>query len=196
MGNAAHQHLLVNHLPVFASLLAIPILFLALVLRRERGLLLAGVFLLLATAGGTWASMQTGEDAYEFVGDAQSDGKEWADHVQDEAIAEHEERAENAQWVAYAAAVIGLIVLVMAHGRPFENPIPRMWIFVVLLCAALTAVAMGYVANVGGPIVHREIRDDGFGWTPPKAPEAVKPAETKPADGEPQPADGEKQDDK
>lgn len=165
MGNAAHQHLLVNHLPVFAPALALPILVLAMLLRKERGLLLAGVLLLVLGAAGGWASIKTGEDAHSFVEDAQTAGKSWTDDVDDAAIAEHESRAGTATWIATGAAVIGLVLLFAAHVRPAENPLPRIWIGLLVVAAAFATAGMGYVANAGGVIVHREIRGDGLDST-------------------------------
>jgi hypothetical protein len=169
-GNDAHQHLLVNHLPVFAPVLAVPILFLAMLLRKERGLLLAAVFLLVAGAVGTWLSFESGEEAYEMIQDEQAKAspKEWSDDVDDGAIAEHEDRAEKAVWWPYGTAALGLVVLVLAHRRPIDNPLPRWPIALLLVAAGLTSAAMGWVANAGGVIVHREIRGDGLDSTAPK----------------------------
>jgi len=160
MGNDAHQHLLVNHFPIVAAFLSVPMLVLALLLRKERGLLLASVFLLAVTALTGWASLATGEKAMEYINDKDGEGAEWAADVDDHAIAEHEHRAENTMYFAVPTAVLGLVVLVLAHRRPPENPLPRWWIAVLLVGAGLTSAGMAYVGDAGGPIVHREIRGD------------------------------------
>jgi len=160
MGNDAHAHLLVNHFPIVAAFLAVPMLLLALLLRKERGLLLASVFLLVVTAVGGWASLTTGEEAMDYVNDKEDSGAAWTDDVDGAAMAEHEERAEKSMYVAAPTALLGLVALVLAHRRPPENPLPRWWFGVLLVGAGLTAVGMAWVGDAGGPIVHREIRGD------------------------------------
>jgi formate hydrogenlyase subunit 3/multisubunit Na+/H+ antiporter MnhD subunit len=160
MGNDAHAHLLVNHFPIVAAFLAVPMLLLALLLRKERGLLLASVLLLVVTAASGWASLTTGETAMEYFNDKEDSGAAWTDDVDGAAIAEHEERAEKSMYVAVPTALVGLLALVLAHRRPAENPLPRWWFAILFVGAGLTAVAMAYVGDAGGPIVHREIRGD------------------------------------
>ena len=43
----------------------------------------------------------------------------------DDARGEHEERAENSMYCAVPTALLGVVLLVMAHRRPAENPLPR-----------------------------------------------------------------------
>ena len=125
MGNDAHAHLLVNHFPIVAAFLSVPMLVFALLLRKERGLLLASVFLLVVTAASGWASLTTGEDAMDYINDKQDAGAAWTDDVDDAAITEHEERAENSMYFAVPTALLGLVVLVLAHRRAPDNPLPR-----------------------------------------------------------------------
>lgn len=161
MDNAAHQHLLVNHLPIIAGMLAVPMLVLTLILRKERGLLLASVFLLVATAGGALASMSTGEDAETMFDN--NDSKEWYEPFSEADISVHEERAEHATWwFAVPTAAVSLVVLVLAHLRKPENPLSRWWIALLLVGAVLTAVGMAYAGQAGGVIMHREIRGDSI----------------------------------
>jgi len=160
MGNDAHAHLLVNHFPIVAAFLSVPMLVFALLLRKERGLLLASVFLLVVTAASGWASLTTGEDAMDYINDKQDAGAAWTDDVDDAAITEHEERAENSMYFAVPTALLGLVVLVLAHRRAPDNPLPRWWIGVLLVGAGLTSAGMAYVGDAGGPIVHREVRGD------------------------------------
>jgi peptidoglycan/LPS O-acetylase OafA/YrhL len=166
--NAIHQHLLVNHLPIFGAYFAIPILLLSLALRRERGLLLAAVFLLVVTAIGGWVSLSTGESAMDAI--EGQEGKPWykAYDEASETVLAHEERAETATWIATGAAVLGVAVLVLAHFRPVEEPLGRAWIAAALAGAVVTAAAMSYTGNAGGVIMHREIRGDELDTTSPK----------------------------
>lgn len=165
MDNAAHLHLLVNHFPIIGAFLAVPMLVLALLLRKERGLLLASVFLLAVVAVSGWLSIETGEEAMDML-DAQ-EGKKWFKTYQEgeDALGEHEERAERSMYFAVPTALLGLIVLAMAHRRPPENALPRYWIGLVLAGAAATGGAMAYAGNAGGVIMHREIRGDSMDST-------------------------------
>jgi hypothetical protein len=167
MDNAAHLHLLVNHFPIVGAALAIPVLLFALLLRKERGLLLAGVILLVIVAITGWMSVETGEKAMDQLSDQQD--QKWANTYSEaedaDSVGMHEDRAETAVWFAYAAAVISIVVLAAAHVRPIDNPLPRVWVAVVLLAAMATAGAMAWAGNAGGVIMHREIRGDSLDST-------------------------------
>lgn len=164
MDNAPHLHLLVNHFPIVGAFLAIPVLLLALFLRKERGLLLAGVVLLIIVAISGWASMQTGEKAKTRL-ETDENAKWYTTFEETDAADEHEDRAKVAMWFAYPAAVLGILVLAAAHVRPADNPIGRVWIAVVLAGAVATGGAMAWVGNAGGVIMHREIRGDSLDST-------------------------------
>lgn len=172
MDNAAHLHLLVNHFPIVGAFLAVPVLVLALVLRKERGLLLAGTLLLVVVAVSGWYSVRTGEQAMDQL-EAQED-KEWNATFEEADVGEHEDRAELAMWFAYPTAVISILVLAAAHVRPADNPLGRVWIGVVLVAALATGGAMAWAGNAGGTIMHREIRGDSLDTTK-KAKEAEPP---------------------
>ncbi len=167
MVNAAHWHLLVNHFPIVGAILAVPVALLALILRKERGLLLAAVFLLAATAVTAWISVETGENAQDWIESAED--KPWFRAYEEANVGEHEERAETAAVVSYVSAAVGLFVLWLARRRTAENPLPRFWILLVVAGAAATSGAMGWAGNAGGVIMHREIRGDALDTTKPAA---------------------------
>lgn len=169
MDNAAHLHLLVNHFPIVGAFLAVPVLVLALILRKERGLLLAGTLLLVVVGVSGWYSVRTGKQAMEQIQD--QEGKDWnVTFEETDAPGVHEDRAELAMWFAYPTAVISILVLAAAHVRPADNPLGRVWIGVVLVAALATSGAMAWAGNAGGTIMHREIRGDSLDTT-------AKPAE-------------------
>ena len=59
--NAAHVHLLVNHLPIVGATLAVPLLVLAAMMPRQRGLVVSvAVILTLAAGGATWTGASGG----------------------------------------------------------------------------------------------------------------------------------------
>ncbi len=165
MDNDAHLHLLVNHFPIIGAFLAAPLLVLTLIFRKERGLLLASVFLLVVVAVSGWLSIETGEEAMDML-DAQ-EKKKWF-RTYDEGVddlGEHEERAEKSMYAAVPTALLGLVLLVAAHRRPPENPLPRLWIGVLLGGAAATCGAMAWTGDAGGKIMHAEIRGDSVDTT-------------------------------
>lgn len=174
MDNAAHWHLLVNHFPIIGAALAVPMLVLTLVLRKERGLLLASVFLLVVTAASGWASLATGEKAETMFDNNET--KDWYEPFSEADIEEHSDRAEKSMYYAVPTAVLGIAVLLMARRRPADNPLPPYWIGLLLVGAGLTAWAMAYTGNAGGVIMHREIRGDSMDTTVKKT-EAAGPGE-------------------
>lgn len=174
MDNAAHLHLLVNHFPIIGAFLAVPLLVLTLILRKERGLLLASVFLLVVTAATGWASLWTGEKAETMFDNNET--KEWYEPFSEADVSEHSDRAEKSMYAAVPTALLGVAVLVMAHRRAADNPLPRIWVGVLLAGALATSLAMASVGNAGGVIMHREIRGDSLDTTvKPKEQEAEKP---------------------
>ena len=176
MDNAAHLHLLVNHFPIIGAFLSIPLLVLTLLLRKERGLLLASVFLLVVVAGTAWASLRTGDKAQEMI-EGQEDSK-WFKIYDEADVGEHEKRADLATWwFAVPTAAAGLVVLVLARRRAADSPLPRWPIALLLVGAALTSYRMAMAGNAGGVIMHREIRGDSMDTTSTKdakAPDAEK----------------------
>ena len=146
--NDAHLHLLVNHLPVVGSLIAVPLLLIALWLPRDRGALLGAVLVLVLAGGGAFVAEQTGHDAEEVVEDLPD--------VSEPYIEEHEERAEIATWVAGLAALAGLAVLALVRGR---EETPRVWVAALLVAALVSMGTLGWTSAAGGVIRHSEIRD-------------------------------------
>ena len=148
--NAAHLHLLVNHLPILGSFLAAPLLVLALLRRHEPGTLYGAVFLVLAAGIGAIAADQTGEGAEESVEDLPG--------VSEHLIHEHEEAAEVAMVLALVTAAIGIGATVVTARSGKVHPLATG----ILLSATLaTSAAMANVGWAGGQIRHTEIREDG-----------------------------------
>lgn len=139
--NGAHAHLLVNHLPVVGSVLAVLLLAIALAFRAERGLWLAGLFVLAFTGLGAVAANLTGEPAEEFIED-----KPWAAEA---VIEEHEERAE----VALVAALVGLAVAGGAFVTGRRGP-GVAHVAAPLVVAVVVAGLMAWTGAAGGKIRH------------------------------------------
>jgi len=146
--NAPHLHLMINHLPVFAPLLAIPLLAIALWKREEKGAFIGAVLLLVLGAIGAFVSVQTGERA----GDALT-GEQGVSML---AMSAHEELAEGAAITLYVVAMLAIVAAVMR----FRNAAPAspLWIGILLGAALMGAGIVGNAAMKGGEIRHPEIR--------------------------------------
>lgn len=145
--NAAHIHLMVNHIPVLATLFSIP-LFIWGMLRKQQtikkvalvGFILAGLMVIVA--------VQSGESAEEIV--------ESMPGVSEQLIHDHEEAAELAQWLTTILGVgaIGGFFLLSGNFKYSRQ------IMVVLLFYSLIVGGMlVYTANLGGKIMHPELSD-------------------------------------
>lgn len=155
--NAAHLHLLINHLPILGAFLAVPLVVLALWRRHEPGTLYGAVFLVVAAGVGAVAADQTGDGAEESVEDLPG--------VSEHLIHEHEEAAEVAMVLALVTAAIGIGAAVLTARAGKVHPLATG----ILLSATLaTSAAMANVGWAGGQIRHTEIREDG-GKSPPSA---------------------------
>ncbi len=150
MINAAHWHVLLNHIPIIGVPMVAILLLWGLARLNEAMVRLA----LLATVvmgAATWVVDLTGGKAEDEVKDAKY---AW---VSRERIHEHEEVAEKAEIAAIATGVLALAVLVMARGG---KPPHRTATYGVLLGLVVTAGILGWAGWEGG-----KIRHDEFGLT-------------------------------
>ncbi len=143
--SATHLHLLINHLPVIGSAIAIVLLAWALQ-SRSRDLTRAGLILTLVCGIGGFLAKQSGEEAEEQV-----ESLPWA---QRELIHEHEEAADWA-WILLAVAGAGAAV---ALFRMRGDKAARMETGIVLGLVTVAFLATAKTALEGGKIRHEEIR--------------------------------------
>ena len=143
--NTAHVHLLLNHVPVVGSMLAVLLLAVALGRRSsELGKVALGGFVLLAATA--LAVFFTGEPAEATVEKLPGFS---------EAITErHEEMALIATVALSGVGALALLVLAVFRKRP----LPRWVTAVVFVMSVGIASIMGYTANLGGQVRHTEIR--------------------------------------
>ena len=146
--NAAHAHLLINHLPIMGAFLALPLVALALWRRRDPGSLIAAVVVLTLSGMGALAALRTGEPAEEAV--------ERLPGISEPAIETHEERAETATVLSVLAGVAGIGWLTL---RRRETRVPQVAGAATLALSLASAGAMAWTGSSGGPIHHEEIRD-------------------------------------
>jgi len=147
--NAAHIHLMINHLPIFALDLAIPLLLLALWKREEKAIFLGAVLLMLFGTLGGIGSVLSGDEAEEYVEGEQG--------VSMKSLSEHEELAEVTSLTLNIVGIMALFVYFLKKKRP-ELLRPEYWIIILLIGALVGSTMAGLTALEGGKIRHPEIR--------------------------------------
>jgi hypothetical protein len=147
--NAAHAHLILNHLPVLGTAFGVLLLSWALVRKRDE-LQRIGLAVFAAAALSGAAAYFTGESAEDTV--------ETQPGISNMTIHEHEKAAEGA---AAALAVLGVASLA-GLVRYRRAPILPNWLPVsALVLALVVAVLMARTASLGGRIHHPEIGSPG-----------------------------------
>jgi uncharacterized membrane protein len=143
--NAAHLHLMVNHLPVFASFFAAALIVAGLAFAKKP-LADAGLVLAIVAAFGALAAVQTGERAEDIV--------ESHPAVAEATIHAHEEAAEAAMlsMVALGVLAFGALVTPLRMGT-----LKRTATWATLVLALVSFGMVGRAANLGGLIRHPEI---------------------------------------
>lgn len=143
--NAAHIHLLLNHVPVLGAVFGLLVLGYGYA-RGSRDVMKAGLGLLVIVGITGGLVYLTGEPAEELVEDLAGVS---------EAVLERHEAA--ALWATIGAGLVGLVALVgLVRWRAAE--FPRRYAGAVLsLTLGLTGL-MGWTANLGGQVRHAEIR--------------------------------------
>ncbi len=146
--NAAHAHLILNHLPVSGFLIAIPILMIA-GWKKNELLGRVGMSIVVMISLVMIPTFLTGEPAEELI--------EHLPGVSESFIEAHEEAAEKAIWFVGASGLAALAGL-LGVFRKFSIPGGALpWVTLISLCAA------GFLAwtnNLGGEIRHPEIREN------------------------------------
>lgn len=147
--NAAHFHLIVNHLPIVGLLFSLALLGISQFFRATGpGLRSAALVCVVVSALFLVPTYLSGEGAEEVV--------EHMPGVSEALIHDHEERAE-------AGLVFGLIAGALAMGtlmlRRRAAWVERSGPWATLVIGAAALVVLGLVAQSGGQIAHPETRD-------------------------------------
>lgn len=146
--NPAHVHLLVNHLPIVGSFVAVPVLALALWKRQDLGALRAAVLVLVIAAVGAGVANATGDGAEEAIEDSG-----WASEA---LIHQHEERADVATPIAVITGIAAVAALIWSERKKAVNPAVLGALGVLSL---VSAGSMAWVGAAGGVVRHEEIRN-------------------------------------
>lgn len=145
--NAAHFHLLVNHLPIIFPIIGALILIVGLIAKSNAVQRTAFMIFILGSIAAIIA-MNTGEGAEDVV--------EKIAGVSKDLIKTHEEIAEKFSILTYALGGLSLVGLwANFKQKSFSKTVS----YVVLLFAFVTIFFATQTGTTGGEIRHTEIRD-------------------------------------
>jgi hypothetical protein len=152
--NAAHLHLMLNHLPVLGAPFVALLLAWGL-LRRQRALVRTGLGAAVLVAALAYPVFLTGEPAEHLVEDSA-----WFDEPR---VHEHEERAEIGLIAILLTGTVAGLGLWQSRGGREVN---RLFSGATLAGLALSAGLFGWAALAGGQIRHDEVRAGAASVTP------------------------------
>ena len=144
--DGAHLHLILNHVPLFGILFGVIVLTFG-VWKDDISLQKAGLFTFIATAVITIAVFVTGGEAEHII--------EQLPNADEKLIHAHEEAADSALWVTIA---IGLLSSFLIYKRKLGTQAIKKWLIALIAINLLLVGYLGYVNNLGGQILHQEIR--------------------------------------
>ena len=146
--NAAHIHLMVNHLPLIGLLLGLILVFVSLFVASDV-LKKVSLLVVFCTALTAVPAYLTGEDAEDVV--------ENNPQVQEALIEDHEESAELSLVLMLLTGATSGIAWFLGRGSPRRLQLGS---YASLVVGALAFVSVSLTANSGGKISHPEIRSD------------------------------------
>ncbi|MFN8390132.1 MAG: DUF2231 domain-containing protein [Bdellovibrionota bacterium] len=140
--NLAHLHLIIVHVPIVITPLALAILLLGLS-RDQQNLQQLSYALLVICGLSAAAASWTGDGAEETV--------EHLAGVSERVIENHEEAAELTVWLCAASGVLAAVGLFMRASTA-----ARMVGLLTVLVTTASAASLGYTGYLGGKIRHPE----------------------------------------
>lgn len=142
--NAVHLHLIVNHIPIFTTLIGIFVLGWGMY-KKEISIRNIAFALFIIGAVSSYVAMETGESAEEIVEELTA--------VSHDAIHDHEEAAELSFWFAL---VMGLLSIVALAARKLKLRFETGLNVAILITALITLGVLAYTGYKGGEIRHPE----------------------------------------
>jgi len=153
--DAAHLHLMINHLPILGTPLVAGLLIWGMI-RQSRDVLRTALGAAIVVAALSYPVFLTGEPAEEKVEDSA-----W---LQERLVHEHEERAEAGLIAILLTGALGAVVLWQSRGG---RGIPTTTTGLTLAGLLISSGLFGWSALAGGLIRHDELRTDTSGLTIP-----------------------------
>jgi len=144
--NAAHWHLLVNHLPIIGCMFGILILVWG-IIRKNESFVNLSLIVFLACAIFSIIASQTGESAELYLKSLKA--------IDEIYLERHVAAADIANYSMIALGVLALITRIFKRIRNL-----KFMPFIILLVSIIVFVLMARAGNLGGEIMHKEIRTD------------------------------------
>jgi hypothetical protein len=141
--NLTHLHLLMNHIPVFGIFFTFVLLGAGMLLRNST-LKFTALIIAVVASLATLPVMTTGEEAEDAV--------EKITGVTEAAIHEHEESAEFASWMMYAAGAVAVSALLMRK----RDKLFGMLTAALLVLSAVNFAVVARTGYLGGYIRHSQ----------------------------------------
>jgi len=144
MNNAAHLHLLLNHLPIFLPLFGLIILIIGIVFKSE---IVKRVSLAMFVFTGLFAfiASSTGEGAEEIVEELKRSH---------DLIHEHEEAAETFALLSYVLAMFSIVAFWFNWKK---HPFKDLSMYIALLISVIVIYFSYPTGQSGGEITHTEV---------------------------------------
>ncbi len=144
--NAAHWHLLVNHLPIVGGMFGILILLWG-IIRKNEPIVNLSLMLFVACAVFSLIASQTGESAEAYLKNLKA--------IDEIYLERHVAAADIANYGMIVLGLLALITLIFKRIRETKF-IP----YLILVASIAVFVLMARAGNLGGEIMHKEIRND------------------------------------
>jgi hypothetical protein len=140
-------HVVLNHLPIYGTILGALALAISLVLRSRTAQITALVITLIAGASA-YPVLVSGQKAYKVIRNS-------SDDTGQEALDEHMDRAEKTINAFYVLALLSLAGLLIPIRWPKAGvPLTAIALALALFCFGLSV----YIAQAGGQVRHPEFR--------------------------------------
>lgn len=151
--NAAHLHLILNHVPVIGTAITLFVLFIG-IIKKSDDVKKVSVLVLILTALITIPVYVTGNNAEGMIEGNYED-------VDEQFIEHHEDFAFYSFIVMNIAGAIALIAMFF-----FRKPklLPNSFSYFLFVILIIVLSMMGYTANLGSKIHHPEVREDKMPW--------------------------------
>ena len=143
--NPAYWHLLLNHLPIVGSIIAVLILAYGM-LSKSEAIVKMSYWLFIVLAVFAVVAKQTGEKAEGFIINAKL--------ANETLIEPHAQAADIAQWAMIILGLIALSALFINRLKTF-----KLMPIIIFILALVAAGLMGWTGSLGGKIMHKEIRN-------------------------------------
>tara|TARA_B100000809_G_scaffold155795_1_gene153110 strand:+ start:746 stop:1252 length:507 start_codon:yes stop_codon:yes gene_type:complete len=147
--NAAHLHLLINHLPIIGSFIGFLLIFYSAIIIKNRSNLKAGLVILSLSCISILPVYFSGESAEDIV--------EHLNVVKHDTIEEHEEIAELGLYVSLFVCLLSSATF-FAINR--NNKQANNLTYITLFMAVLLTVLFVLIGHTGGEIRHTEIEQN------------------------------------